>query len=502
MAKAEISFLADDHQAVRAAQRLREEIDKAAAAGVDLGVKTTRATNDAKGGFDSLATSALKMGLSVAGVAAQLKFVIDAMKEAEQLRKQAAQDQIASTRSTMPLVQLAKDADDLKRMKDEVRRSRIEFGMDAKAAADLQFTLESSGITQNRRRYAGISGIDDPSKLAEGAQTLVRAMPGTGTDIQMANMMLSASQQSKTRLGQFAPAATLAAQEAGRIGTAPEELLGVLADATMALKSADMAGTGIARVASLIWKKGLGGKGLVKGMEELKKEVEGMNEEEMNTFFGDLRGTRAYLAIMGNKERVQATIERVRAEKNKGPESDYLARMAKMVEEDEEIRSVRRLDIETQKKQIQDEEEKGKRKVRIQVAQTEARRKAAEDRPGGVIGAVDRKMMEKNIEYGETLDQDPEYFEGLGRAGKGFRDSGIWFLPDWMIKPFLTGRHDGKWFDVQDNSGVKRNPSIPDARSRYGVWGKTQPISYHYGDVYQLGQQDVTAPPAPEVIYS
>lgn len=80
MAKAEISFLAGDEGAIRAAQRLREELDKAAEAGVTLATKSTRATKEAAGEMSELGKLATGFAGGVtAAVAAfgPLKSILD-----------------------------------------------------------------------------------------------------------------------------------------------------------------------------------------------------------------------------------------------------------------------------------------------------------------------------------------------------------------------------------------------------------------------------------------
>jgi len=167
-------------------------------------------------------------------------------------------------------------------------------------------------------------------EFATGVGTLLSAFGAkeAGTPEQLINKLLKASAESKTTIGQFAPAATISAQQARTIGATDEELLAILAITSRSAKSADVASTRIAALADVIFKKGLGGQGILAAVPKLQAQISGLSEKEVIEFFGRKEARVGLAQIqLGKKDIVRLVKEVQEAGAQTGTKSDLFKNM-------------------------------------------------------------------------------------------------------------------------------------------------------------------------------
>lgn len=340
MAKVRLDISADEARAFKAFQRLiakEKELGRAADKVTSKTRKTEKGMLTAFGPSmqGQLAAMVTKAGAVTAVLGTVLKTLRSINAERERGAKLLAEHEAPEAK----LLQLAGgDAAKYKTLRSQVKASRLQAGMSTEEASNLVFTLHSLGLGQGGHRafFQGFKGITDPAALAEGAATMRAAFTPAeaGSVRSMANKLFTASGISKTKLEAFAPAATVGAQQARAIGMSDEEFLGAMAVLTRATKSPETAATQLGALSDVAFRKGLGGKGLLAALPDIRRAVEKLSPEKQVAWFGNVEARRGFGALTGNLAEVQSAVGEVEAAGLAPRATDLAARTFRLRRED------------------------------------------------------------------------------------------------------------------------------------------------------------------------
>jgi len=263
-------------------------------------------------------------------------------RELAEDRRRAAEETRGQMATMGQLAQLAgRDPQELARMQDAVKASRLEVGLTNEQATALQFTLESTGLARHRRMFAGMGLITEtPSELVRGVSKMQEALgvSETGGARAVLNKLLAASKASETRVEEFAPMASIAAQEYKPLGGSDEELLATLSVLAKATKSPEAAGNMVAALSRVLTKKGLKG-GLLAGVEQI--EEMGLSEQGLIKYLGEARALRGYRAIRDQMGQIGAMEETLaREDRLSGKGADYISGMLQNLADDKRFQAV------------------------------------------------------------------------------------------------------------------------------------------------------------------
>lgn len=273
-----IRFTSSDEQATKTIADLQAKVAR-----LNDELKSTgrQAASSGKHVKDSFGGTALKELQNYVTGLVTLTAAIGAAKIA--FAAMAAERQRASggmTEAMPPIAQLATvSGGSAQRMADlikAVRASQLETGMTATDAARLQFQLESVGLGAERQRFAKLrlAGLD-AGRLAESTSTMRAAFGAqAGTVEQMLDMLMMGAAASKTTAEMFGGAASVSAKPVQAIGGTPAEAIASLSIMSRATKSAEVAATQQRALAEVIAEKGLGGQGLLAGVEAIRKDLD------------------------------------------------------------------------------------------------------------------------------------------------------------------------------------------------------------------------------------
>ncbi len=382
-----------------------------------------KAGKKSKSAFGAQAVAGLTNYLGAAvGIGTAIGVITKGLREADQIRKEAAQGLKAGFGAVGRLAQLSGgDAGVLAADLSAVRGLRTEFGFGKEGAANLRFQLKSFGLLADQPLFAGLRGqVDSPGQIAEGVGTLQSAFgANAGTSRQILNKLFAASAVSKTTVGQFAPAATIAAQTVQPIGGTASELLGTLSIVAKAAKSAEVGATQISALADVIGKKGFGGRGLIAGVESISQATAGLSNEEFIEFFGRKEARKGFGAIIRNLPEILETIRTVEEEGGRPAGRGLTSRNRAAFMAQRELAGVFRLQVETQRRQVAEEMDLGGGAIGRETAREGVRRRTRN--VDGATGFVTRFAARKSEEIGA----DPEMITRVGRQATGTSSAGF-----------------------------------------------------------------------------
>ncbi len=349
----ELKITSSDADAIKALAKLQGQINKLQAELAEATTKAKQASQGMTDGMQKAGTETEKTGKKVkdAGEAHKRAFGDDAARSLKNYvtgmlsvsavigtataalrayheeRKRGAESIRGAAAAQGELAQLAGgDPAKLQRMMDEVRRTREETGMGAAEAARLQFTLEGMGLADKREFFSRFRGIvGDPNALAEAAVTLQTAFGAgeTGGVENIVSKLFAGAGASKTDVSGLATALTQFAQPARAIGTTDEEAIALQSVLTNALKSPEVAGTQLKALATTMGRRGVGGRGLLGGMEGMQALMDqtvrelpagAVAEEEIQKLFGSDEALSAFRAIQQNLPQILEITRSVRGE--------------------------------------------------------------------------------------------------------------------------------------------------------------------------------------------
>jgi hypothetical protein len=167
------------------------------------------------------------------------------------------------------------------------------------------------------------------------------------------NKLLAASATSKTSLGQFAPAASMAAQTVSKIGGSDEELLAATAHMTKATKSPEVAGTQINSLATALIKKGMTSKGLFGAVEEIQSK--GMSAKQLQKFFGRTEAFKGFESMVKLMPEMKSTEADLRSVQRKGEGRDLVSGMQRTYRSDPRLQWYRQEKIAKQREKMASE---------------------------------------------------------------------------------------------------------------------------------------------------
>ena len=490
----------DDAGAVRGFLRLTDAQRKAEMQALKVGRASKKVGGDAKAGADSAESSLVRMATNFVSIAAAIGLAKKAQQELNEERRRGAEGIKEAEFSYAKLGQVATSEADLRHLIAESEKSRHETGMTAREAGDLQFSLRSMGADPDREFFASLYQAtgQQPLAVAEGAKTLVAAM-GTkevGTVRQAANKLLVASRASKTSVEKLGPAAAIPAQQAKMAGASDEELLASMASMTAGLgtgeSAANLAGTQLASLSTALVKLGMGGKGILAGVEQIEKL--GLSDAALMEKLGRKEAVSGFKLISENKAEIRKLMVEIGREQTLGPGKGYADRMLEM------MRSVSRLSIpqegrisEQQLKQA--EETAGGDEIQREIEVNRAMKRAWERGASGPSRIFTRSVLGAEQYFG----QSPEGIAASAQGLAGTRPSTIpdaplqWLVDWWNAGPVAHLQRGGAPAPVAPPVHADAQPSFR-GHGAGGGWGddgadKPGTVINHYGDNYNLGDR-------------
>lgn len=401
----------------KAGSRMKKEFNAAAQSVDKTGKSLGRAGKAGKDAFGSQAAASLKTYLgSAVSIGAAVAVITKGLREANEIRKEAAAGLKADFGSVAKLAQLSGgDAGVLREDLGQVKRLRTQFGFGKGQAANLRFQLRSLGLEKDQDLFGSIRGVvEAPSDIATGVGTLSTAFgAGAGTSRQILNKLFAASAVSKTSLGRFAPASTISAQEAGLIGTSLSEQAAIIAILSRGKKTAEVASTQVRALSKTIFKRGLGGKGILDVIPEIRRKIDPLSPEDTLTFFGRQEGFAGFLSIERDLELTRETKRAVLAAGQAPAGQGLTARNIAAFRAQPEFAAFRALEIETQRRKVKQEGKLGIAALGRERAVESVRRHTLDVNP--LLGFLTR--TEASVE--EFFGADEQTIQTSGRRARG-----------------------------------------------------------------------------------
>ncbi len=508
MAKAEISFLAGDEGAVRAAQRLREEIDKAAEAGVQLGVKSTKAgkdTADSLGKTVGVVTEFVAgigaAAAAFAGVKAVLDGVHERMERIKDLQAQFGKGAAGTQQALLPLAaQLGIQPEDAAAI---TAAGVAKSGAGASVFSEVARTVDSLfGKAGNKQRLAEIiaattARVGGDATMGNQLAELMTKIPGATDSPEALQRTLAGIEAASTSTG-FSSVGELA-QASGK------GALGIL------LKGGSI-------------REALARQGQARAVTSTRDEAAELMRQLIT--FADSDAAKGILTGAGSdpsKMTFEARFGRLAAILGGGSQADFDTVTAGVTGEQRSrleryFRAPAAQDAYTatgaafDKANVGDFTKRNTEFLRTTVAQTAMIEAGAELREAGLdrytatkgaLHAAAKKRLEINRAMGQV-----GYFDDVMQS----ESDQIMTTMDQIQAEnlgFAPPEVGGSW---SANFSLKNRKLLDAERSRrglprgavFGAGGESfmPPVIHnHYGDNYHLNQQDVTRPPEPEVIY-
>lgn len=204
-------------------------------------------------------------GLAAAGAAA-LQVWNDLIKRIDEAANRAQE----AGRARRQALSLASSAEDVQRISAGIAATRNETGVDESQASALQFQLESLGLADQRQRIASLELTgNDAAAFATGLARTSKAFGVTdaGRKNQLADLLFAGGKSSEVLADRFATAVAQAAPFARNVGSTPEELTQLFAG--VGGDKIDRLTTGVRAISDKILEQGLGGQGLIAGIDAL-----------------------------------------------------------------------------------------------------------------------------------------------------------------------------------------------------------------------------------------
>ena len=172
---------------------------------------------------------------------------------------------------------------------------------------------------------------------------------------QILNKLLIASKESPATVTQFGPAMTIPGQAISMIKGTEEETAATIAILAKATQSIEVGATQTRALATVIAKKGLGGKGLFGGIAEIEK-TKFKDDAAMIKFFGRKEAVAGYMGFLKNKEAIFELEKKIiKSHEETGTEADFTRRMLKMPKAVPSIAAAQRARISGHKLQTSQE---------------------------------------------------------------------------------------------------------------------------------------------------
>lgn len=237
-----------------------------------LGRESAQAANAMSSGFDGAVKKLAALAAGYVSVTYGIRKVIEALKEEDQIRRDAAD---ANRRRYHGFAALAQLPGDTRRMVADAKRSMAETGMDEREAGELQFMLESTGQQAARETFARMYPAVSPSRMV-GAVKKYRTAFGekeTGGAGDILSKIFVAAGQSVPKAEEVLERAAWVAPSAKVIGASDEETLAYLSS-FMNVMSPEVAGTALRALSNLGRQRQMGlpgDKGFTGIVQELKR---------------------------------------------------------------------------------------------------------------------------------------------------------------------------------------------------------------------------------------
>lgn len=304
MATVKFNLEADEAKAVSAFLKVLDAQNKA-----EQGFKRTLTAGQQ---VDTMLANFGKSAAGFASIATAVDLATKALQFHNQELEKAGQRQRGAEFGLAALSQLAGgDVGKMRQMVEEAKKTSVESGLDLNASANLQSQLENFGIGDQRKLFADLVGtVRDPGALAEAAVTLRDAFGAdeTGDMRAIINKALGASAESKTDVNQLLTGSAQIAPGIAAIGGSDEEAMAALATLSRGRASPEMAATEIQALAKVIMRQGLGGQGLLAGMDAVGQQIAGMGDADKLKFFGDVEGFKAFSTLSQNRDAVNRAL--------------------------------------------------------------------------------------------------------------------------------------------------------------------------------------------------
>ena len=320
---------AEEAQAIQSFQKLTDAEKKVELQSKKVAVQSKRTTGIASKGALQAFAAVKSWATGLVSVGAAVGLVTRALRDMNAERRRGAAGITEGTLPRAALAQLARTPKQRLAMEAEVERSRL-GGVPRDLAYGLQFQLESLGMARHRKLFASLyPTVAEPGEIAAGVDT-IRAALGpreVGSVRAATNKLFAASQISRARAEEFAPAMATAAGAAGLARISDEELFAAIARTTRPAGGAAVAATRVRAFLSATTKKGgFEGLGIVGRARRLAGM--GMNAQQLTEFLGRKEAVAGLSDILKMAPDIRATTaEMYRVGAATGTEADYLRGM-------------------------------------------------------------------------------------------------------------------------------------------------------------------------------
>jgi hypothetical protein len=295
----ELNFTAETQEALRNLQRVIDQQEK-------LVQKYTRDNERMRGAMRQQATEARQANneafgprvlsqisayaTGFASIAGVVRLGTAAVAEFKRESQGALQSIQSLTGTLSPAAAQARSGQEFAETRNIAMALAKKSGMSLQQAGGLATTLTGYGMAGEWETYAQLQGITDPTRAAEAIGGL-RVMGVQGTSRSVLGQLLAANRTAKGDVGQLGMAMSKVMQYTKGTGMEGSELLAALSVASRTTRRADTAATAIGELAQGISRRGIGGGGLLSGVEELTRR--GYSEQQLERILG-AEGARGY----------------------------------------------------------------------------------------------------------------------------------------------------------------------------------------------------------------
>lgn len=258
--------------------------------------KIPRGFNKSNAGLGKLVSG---FAVATAGATA----VLDVWQKINQNIDEAASKIQGSARARAKALSLAQNENDRNRISQSIDRTRKETGLDEGRASEVQFQLESLGLSDRRQQVASVELLgNDSVQFAKGLSRVSKVLNIQGKELgEVADKMFVASKNSEVSLDELAIAIAQAAPIGKEVGATFDELAslfgGVGGDDLAQIR------TGFKALSRGLLKEGITDSGIIGGVDQLASR--NLTPRQLQKILGD-EGFIAFQLIQAQRQGISS----------------------------------------------------------------------------------------------------------------------------------------------------------------------------------------------------
>lgn len=298
--------------------RLSKAEQKIARDAVSAGSGMDRAHRQGKVSMDDMASSVFRGVTAYSMMQKVIDNAIESVRRLREERRREAELGGGVAGAFAQLGQLAPNNAEMRRMTAAATRTSLETGVGIDRAANLQFALESAGMSGDRGMFSSMFHImDDAKPMIEAVDTLQKALGAdrAGSARELANQTIAASQMSRSTIPEFASAMAAPAQFMVGTGVSVSEMQAALSVIASASGSMDKAGTQMRSFLALMGRRGIEVPSLAEAAQGI--QAKGLSDAEFQQEIGGRMEAKAFLESFlvnaGEIERRRRVLDQAKA---------------------------------------------------------------------------------------------------------------------------------------------------------------------------------------------